>query len=327
MKRLGAMLFWLGLGAGLIWSALAVSVQLSGSGRLIIWGALILAAIGVVTVRRRTRLGGWGAMALAGCVIAAWYSTIQPRQDRDWAPDVSRGVLVTQQGDMVTLDNIRDFRWKTPDEAQQNWISRSYDLTELESIDMITSVWASPAIAHLLVSFGFRNGDHVVFSAEIRRERGEAFNEIGGFFRQFELVLIAATEDDIVRLRSQVRGETVSLYRVDLASAARRDMFLAYAELAQELQRKPAFYNTLSANCTTVVWRLAHSLRPDLPFGPGLILSGYLPEYISGLGLLGGQGTLAQKRAGARIDPKRVADLMEQGLPYSMAIRDNRTPR
>ena len=37
----------------------------------------------------------------------------------------------------------------------------------------------APAIAHALVSFGFGDGRHVVFSVEVRRKLGDAFSEIG----------------------------------------------------------------------------------------------------------------------------------------------------
>ena len=71
---------------------------------------------------------------------------------------------------------------------------------------MIMSYWSRRAIAHMLISFGFDDGERVVFSVEVRRERHESFSEIGGFFKEFELSIIAADERDIVRLRTNVRA-------------------------------------------------------------------------------------------------------------------------
>ena len=79
------------------------------------------------------------------------------------------------------------------------WETRSYELKRLKSLDMILSYWSGPAIAHVLFSFGFDDGQQVVFSVEIRRERQEQFSEIGGFFKEFELSVIAADERDVVR--------------------------------------------------------------------------------------------------------------------------------
>lgn len=301
------------LGLGAVWTGLACWVQLAGALRIGAGVGLVVLAFGLWRLGRERALRGWIGLAVAGCVVGLWYQSIVPRQDRGWAIDVSRGVRATQTGDIVTLSDIRDFHWTTPDTATPHWIVRNYDLATLDSVEMFTSVWSSPAIAHLLVSFGFSNGDHVVFSAEIRRENGEAFNELGGFFRQFELVLIGATEDDIVALRSQIRHETVTRYPVALDADERRALFLAYVGLAQRLQTAPEFYNTVTANCTTVVWRLAHGLRPDLPLGAGLVLSGYLPGYLAKLGVLGG--------AGSRIDPGMIAGRMARGIGYSQAIR------
>ncbi len=318
VRGMGSVLFALLMLGGAIWAGLAVDVQLVPPLRWLTWGVLAVVLVLGFVAWRKARPLGWIVLALAAGAVGLWYQTLVPRADRDWAPDVARGVTARIRGDTVTLANIRDFRWSTPDQAEERWISRSYDLNGLETVDMITSVWANPAIAHLLVSFGFAGGEHVVFSAEIRREKDEKFNEIGGFFRQFELILLAATEPDIVRLRTNVRKEEVSLFPVSLTPAQRREMFMAYVGLADRLELHPAFYNTITANCTTVVWRLARLLRPDLPIGRGLILSGYLPDYLNGLGLLEGDGSLAARRAAAKIDTRAQA---ASEADFSTAIR------
>ncbi|RWR09469.1 Lnb N-terminal periplasmic domain-containing protein [Paenirhodobacter populi] len=318
MRGLDRVLFTLIAAGGAVWAGLAMFVQLAPPLRWLGWAALAVALIAAVVLRRRSRMAGWLVLALAAGAVGLWYQTIQPRADRDWAADVAHGVTARVQGDTVTLSDIRDFRWSAPDRAEERWITRSYELSQLETVDMFTSVWSNPAIAHVLVSFGFAGGDHVVFSAEIRRERGEVFNELGGFFRQFELVLIVATERDIVRLRTNYRKEEVSLFPVSLTPDQRREMFMAYVGLAGRLEQRPEFYNTVTANCTTVVWRIARMVYPELPVGGGLVLSGYLPDYLNRLGLLGGQGSLAERRAAARIDARAQA---ATEADFSAAIR------
>src|SRR5258708_16621322 len=93
---------------------------------------------------------------------------------------------------------------------------------------MIMSYWTGPAIAHMLISFGFDDGEHVVFSVEIRRERIESFSEIGGFFKEFELSVIAADERDVIRVRTNVRGEDAYLYPLRIPASALRPSFLAH---------------------------------------------------------------------------------------------------
>ncbi len=311
--------FVLILFAGSAWSGAAIWLNLSGAPRLLALGILVGMGLATLVARFYKRRWGWLAFVLSAVVVTGWYQTIQPRADRDWAMDVANGVTARVDGNHVSLANVRDFDWQNTVTATERWITQDYDLDQLDSVDMLTSVWDSPDIAHLLVSFGFTDGKRVVFSVEIRREEGEKFNEIGGFFRQFELVLIAATERDIVKLRTDYRGEEVRMFPVNLTADQRRAMFMSYVGLAQDLERKPQFYNTITANCTTVVYGLARNLKSDLPLRQSLILSGRLPQYLDDLGVLGGEGTL-QKRHEAALLPG-PAERKQSDLPYSQAIR------
>ncbi len=304
---------------GTAWSAMAIWLNLEGPVRLIGLGLLCLAVIAVGAARFYKRRLGWGALILAASAVLGWYQTIEPRQDRNWAYDVAHGARADMTGDKVTLSNLRDFDWQTPISAKERWITETYDLDQLDSVEMLTSVWDSPDIAHLLVSFGFTTGEHVVFSVEIRREAHESFSEIGGFFRQFELVLIAATERDIIRVRTDLRHEDVRMFPVDLTPEQRRTMFLSYVDLAQSLEKEPQFYNTISANCTTVVYGLALSLKSDLPIRKSLILSGRLPEYLDSLGVLGGEGSLEDRHARALLPTD--AQSKHPDMTFSEAIR------
>lgn len=318
-RFLGLLTFVLIALAGTAWSATALWLHLTGAGRILAIALLLGALLLALFARWRSFRQGWTVLGAAALIVAGWYMTITPQQDRDWALDVSRGVKAQTEGDTVTLSDLRDFAWQSPTEADRRWITRSYDLSQLETVDMMTSVWDNPEIAHLLVSFGFAGGEHVVFSVEIRREANEVFNEIGGFFRQFELVLIGATEQDIVKLRTNYRQEEVRLYPINLDAAQRRELFMAYIRLAERLEARPQFYNTLLANCTTVVYGLAQVLKPDLPIDRRLILSGRLPEYVEALGVLGGNGTVDERRAAALITPK--AQATGDDTDFSAAIR------
>ncbi len=190
----------------------------------------------------------------------------------------------TVDGHRVTLHHVRNFDWRSNTDYTQRWETRGYDLNRLNSVDLIMSYWTVPAIAHMLISFGFGDGGQVVFSVEIRREKIEKFSEIGGFFKEFELSIIAADERDVIRVRTNVRGEQAYLYRIRMPVPAMRSLFLSYVEQANALVRTPRFYNTITVNCTTLVYQMMERIVGYLPLSYRLILSGYLPEYVYGVG-------------------------------------------
>lgn len=311
--------FVLLVGLACAWAAAALSLQMAG---VVEWLSLAaLALVGGVVLMLRFRQPGraWAVFAISALAVAGWYQTLQPRQDRDWAPDVAHGVSARLEGAIVTLENVRNFAWSSADAAVPRWETRRYDLDQLQTVDMITSTWGDPDIAHLIVSFGFADGQRVAFSVEIRKELGESFSSIGGFFRQFELALIAADENDIVRLRTNLRGEDVHLFPVKLNADQRRVLFLSYVNFGNQLAARPEFYNTVTANCASTVYTLVKVIKPDMPLDSRLLFSGQLPEYIDELGGLQGDGPMVERRVLAAISAKAKA--AATGADFSAVIR------
>lgn len=244
---------------------------------------------------------GWLVLLIEAAVVFAWYSTIRPSNDLAWASDVAHGVTGTFDGDLVTLHNVRDFRWETRDKAAEAWRTVTVDLRQIDSVDIVTSVWGSPLIAHTLISFGFQDGQHIVFSGEIRRQQGEKYSTFGGFFRKFNLVLIAATEADIIALRTNARREEVALYPLQVTPQQARDVFVRYIELGNDLAQHPRFYNTILTNCTTIIYELARASDQRLPLDWRILASGKLAEYLHRVGLLAPQMNMPEIRENARI--------------------------
>jgi hypothetical protein len=283
LRWTGRLVLWLAIAltAVLVGMAFWYQLPLPQNALKIAIGAWAIFALGVLFLEITRR--SWivrGVYALALIAALVWWASIKPSFDHEWAPDVAHIVTGTRDGDVVTLENVRNFDWRTETDFTPRWETRAYDLSKVESVDLFLSYWAGPAIAHTLVSFGFEGGEHVVFSAEIRKEKGESFSSIGGFFKEFDLALIAADERDIIRLRTNIRGEDVYRYRIEMPKAGMQALFLSYLETGNHLAKVPTFYNTVTANCTTVVFKLLRALDPALPFDYRILLSGYLPGYI-----------------------------------------------
>jgi hypothetical protein len=252
---------------------------------------------------------GISPFAAAFAALLMWWRSLAPSNDRDWADDVARVTHATIEGNRATLHYVRNFEWRTATDYTQRWETRNYDLDRLVSLDMIMSYWSGHAIAHTLISFGFADGEHVVFSVEVRRERTEEFSEIGGFFKEFELSVIAADERDIVRLRTNVRLERTYLYRLRIGPSAIRSLFLAYIDEANRLVNEPRFYHTLSGNCTILVYKMLRRIIGPLPLSYRLWLSGYMPEYVYSVGGLDRRYPLEElRRLGYISERARNAD-------------------
>jgi hypothetical protein len=181
--------------------------------------------------------------------------------------------------------------------------------------------WGSPLIAHTMMSFGFEGEGTICFSIETRKETGEAYSALKGFFKQYELVYIAAEERDLVRVRAAHRGEDVYLYRLQLHPELLRRAFLDYLDRMNRLAERPEWYHAVLNNCTNNI--LGHTR----PYAEGrqlnwrLILNGGVDKLAHRAGRLAGAGLpFAELKARSRVTV-RAAELPPDDA-YSRRLRD-----
>lgn len=309
-------------GITLFWFWLAVGVHLSGVPLRLAQGLIILGAAAAAILFVRGRWQRLLAMTAGGIIAAqVWWAFVPVPRDASWAPELAHGVTATLNPDgTVTLDNVRNFVWTTPDTFQAAWETRTVDPARVMSVDVFSSVWGNPYIAHTLVSFGFEDGRHAVFSSEIRRREGQVYSTLGGFVREFPLIVLAADERDVIHLRTDVRGEQVSLFPLTLSQEARTALFMGFVDFVNELAEEPLWYNTITENCTTVPYRIVRSLGDRAPVDWRLILSGKLYEYLHERGVLApdmSPGAIAERARLPKFGP-----LPPDGVTYSREIRE-----
>jgi len=225
-------------------------------------------------------------------------------------------------GDRITLHNIRNFNYRTDTDFTPMYYDRTFDLRQLDSVDMFTVYWMGPAIAHVFLSFGFTDGAHVAFSIETRREKGQVYSSIAGFFRQYTLYYAVGDERDIVRLRTNYRHdppERVYLYRLRGDRAAAQRLFLEYLQQVNALKQHAQWYNTLTSNCTNSIWFLARLNPGHVPYSWKVLVSGYLPEYLYEQGRLDTSVPFAELQQRAYINP--LAQAADQAADFSQRIR------
>ncbi|KJS65013.1 MAG: membrane protein [Pseudomonas sp. BICA1-14] len=305
------------------WGGMALWYQLpmmaAGKSASIALWCILASALLIALWRLRPWIAICGYLSLFA-LLQVWWNSLEPSNHRVWTDDLMGMTHGRAEGSQVTLHNVRNFDWRSDEDYDPRWETRRYDLDQLTSVDLATSYWGMPAIAHVLVSFGFDDGQFVVFTVEIRKERGESYSEIGGFFKQFELSIVAADERDALRVRTNVRNEDVYLYRVNMSEEAMRALFLSYIQQTNQLQQEPRFYNTITANCTTIVFDMMRQIIRGLPLDYRLLLTGYLPGYVQDVGGLEQNLKLEELRQQGRITER--ARRAGNNMDFSRVIRD-----
>lgn len=263
--------------------------------------------------------------------VFAWIGMMQPSNDRHWNPEVAHIVDYAQDPanpNLITVKNVRNFHWRSETDYDIDWQTRTYDLSKLDSMDLVVSIWGNENIAHTFLTFGFLEGERLAFSVEIRKEAHEEFSSIGGFFRQFELSIIAATEADIIFTRSNIRNESVYLYPLTYDQEKMRSLFLTYLEQGRKLNQSPAWYNTLTSNCTTFIYKMVRLIDEDsrqLPMDYRVLVSGRLPSYLIELGVIRPHDTTAAWKDKAHLNPKvaKYGTIQPSEQDFSQAIREH----
>ena len=265
------------------WCALVLAYTIPGSPLL----GQVLAGVSIVAgVLGFWMLGSFSrGLALAAAIFLAvllWYMSLQPKQHADWQPDVAELSRAKLDGDRLTIHNVRNFDYRSETEFTPRWETRSYDLSKLDGLDIFFSHWSGPAIAHTILSWSFSDGRHLAISIETRKVVGQEYSAIAGFFRQYPIYYVVADERDVVRLRTNYRGENVWLYRVKpLRPEGARALLLDYLASINALAERPAWYNALTDNCTTSIQRHARHLNPaGNPFDWRLLANGHMPELL-----------------------------------------------
>ena len=115
-------------------------------------------------------------------------------------------------------------------------------------------------------------------SIETRKEKGESYSALRGFFRQFEVYYVVADERDVARLRTNYRGETLFLYRMKTKPAGARALLVDYFKEINDLARRPRWYNALTYNCTTAIRFHARRIHAAFPWDWRLLANGLADE-------------------------------------------------
>jgi hypothetical protein len=281
-------------------------------------GAWLIGELGALLVLPRRR--GLATFAVLTLLLFGWWSTLRPRNDRTWQPDVERLASAELHGNLLTITNVRNFDYRSETDYTPRWETRTYDLARLNGLDFFMSYWSGPTIAHTIMSWDFDDGQHLAISIETRKEVGEEYSAIAGFFRQYELYYVVADERDVIRLRTNYRHETVHLYQLRAPIERARKLLLDYVAAVNRLVKDPEWYNAGTTNCTTTIRTHVTDIGVAMPLDWRLFANGHLDELLYEKGSIDTSRPLAEVQAASIIDAR--AQRADQDPAFSARIRD-----
>ncbi|MBR3505750.1 MAG: DUF4105 domain-containing protein [Lentisphaeria bacterium] len=242
------------------------------------WAGLIALLVSLVA----SLFSRWGllAAALIEIMLTGVFCLISPEKRFDktvWQTPWKQTLEVSKHPDgTYELRNVRDFLYRSETDYDVRYRTVTVDPEKISSIDAVFSHWDNQeSIAHSMLGLNFADGETVVISLETRLPEDADQNGIDGIYRRYGLAMLAGTPNDFYGLRTDHRGETLYVYRLDMNHENLRNTTASILERAAELQVHPKFYNSLYRNCTT-------GLLPMLP-GAVDLLSGDIRVILNGM--------------------------------------------
>jgi len=318
MRLLGRILFFVVGAACLGWGALGLHFQAppaAATPLIVVW---LVIGFGILLLVRpfRRRLLALSALLL---VWSLWWSTIRPSNDRNWQPDVANAPYAELDGTRLTIHNVRNFDYRSETDYTPHWETRTYDLDHLDRLNLFLSYWSGPSIAHTIMSWSFTDGPPLAISIETRKEVGESYDPVAGFFRRYELYYVVADERDLIRLRTNYRGETVHLYPLRAPHDRARKMLLDYVASMNSLAKKPEWYNAATQNCTTTIRTHVRNIGLSMAWDWRILVNGYIDELLYERGAIDTSRPFAVVHETSVIDA--AAKAADQDPDFSARIR------
>jgi len=310
--------------AGVVWAVLAL--WFDGPSSRVLAGTLCVAsAISslLLAVLVRPVVRGLVAAILPVVLVALWWVTIAPSNSRDWSPDVDRTAQVVFSDSSVTIQNVRNFKYRSESDYDPRWETRTYNLDRIRGVDLFLSFWGPTQIAHTIASWDFGDGQYLAISIETRKEKGESYSAVRGFFRQYELYYVVADERDLIGLRTNYRGEQVYLYHLRACASQAQALLVDYLREINHLAEHPQWYNALTQNCTTTMRGHAQNARAVGRWDWRLLANGHLDQLLYERGELDTGLPFDELRARSNItesaraagDSPDFSTRIRQGLP------------
>lgn len=238
-----------------------------------------------------------------------------------WQMPWQQRPYITFNGSLATLHHVRDFHYRSTDDYDSRYRTITVDINKVIHVDLAVSHWDKlEAVAHTMLSFVFSDGQHVAFSMETRLPQGVEQNAIAGLYKQYELLPVIATENDLYKLRTNYRKEELFLYRTNATPAQSQLILKKLLQSINEQYADPQFYNTITRNCTTSLAPMLRWIEPSFSGDIRLLINGFSDKLLYDLGFLAHRDGESFASLKAR---RKVNLYLDCDKNYSAAIRKN----
>lgn len=256
-------------------------------------------------------------IAIPLCLI--WHFSQKPSLNGDWPAEYSVRASSVINGEVLTVKNVRNFRYNQEGIAKSiNYYDRAYNLNDLIRVWYVYEPFGYAA--HSFLSFEFKNGIFLTISIEAKTNKRQTYNAFAGAFRTYPLMYVVADENDAIMLRANVRKNQVILYPTTVNSKDARSLLLEMMREVNSLNSNPKWYNTVNANCTSLIAYHINQVWSDaIPYSWKLIFSGYADEIFYDKKIIATKLTLKEAKKYYNITEKsrKIGDVSD----YSRLIR------
>lgn len=242
------------------------------------------------------------------CVfIVGIYRTQQTAEiDRNRIERDAVAATATIEWDSIVVSNIRNFTWRSDDEYDIQYYNKTFDINDVVSVDYYLSTFAlEEKLGHTFLSFWLVDWSRIAISIEARKEVWETYHPVRWLLNQYELMYVIADEQDLITLRTQVREDPVYRYELTTEPLQAQQLLLSLLTTANEIAENAVFYNTITDNCTSVLWKHVNSMSPwTFAMHYSLLLTWLSDYYLFKKWYFNTTSTKEQLRADHRINEK-----------------------
>jgi hypothetical protein len=197
----------------------------------------------------------FGLLLIFFVLFLRWWFSKQPSQTRNWDAHFARLPSLSLNGDVITIENVRNAEYGDVDDRGPRYETRGYRLSHLRGVDALILNWGVPWMSHPMFVFDFGPDGRVCISIEVRYRVGQRFSFFRSLYRQQELIFVVSDERDaILRRTKYLENHDLYLYRLQLDGLTVRQFFLEYANSINALAKRPRWYHGLTTNCTTSIY-------------------------------------------------------------------------